>query len=190
MATVACLLADGFDDFEFRGVFRALEAEGYLVEVLGAEEGRMLHGLRGEVQTKVTQHINKVVPGRYHAVFIPGGTSAERLAEDPRFAKFVNHMAELNRPIFAMAEGVRLLLDAGLLRPGCVITAPPPLQERLRETGAEVLHQPIVVDGSRVTARQTTDLPRFCETVLDVLEGLYPTILPPPNRTGADVPRF
>ncbi len=191
MARVACLLAEGFDDFELRESVRALEREGYTVDIIGALEGVVLHGIRGEVNARVTMHINKALPqyALYSAVLIPGGASADELCEDPRFYKLVNHIDALHRPVFAIGEGTRLLRHAGILREGRSITAAPPLQEWLRETGAEVLHQPVVVDGAWVTARQTTDLPDFCDLMVKVLEGRHPT-LSAPNRADAESPQL
>ncbi|HLL52613.1 MAG TPA: DJ-1/PfpI family protein [Myxococcaceae bacterium] len=189
MARVACLLDEGFDDFELREAVKVLAREGHLVDIIGMEEGEVLHGIRGEVEVRVTAHINKVLPQHYSAVLVPGGSSAASLCEDPRFYKFVNHMEALGRSIFAIGEGSKLLRHAGILREGRSLTAAPPLQDWLRETGAEVLHQPVVVDGNWVTARQTTDLPRFCELMVRVLEGNHPE-LPGPNRSREEVPRY
>src|SRR4051812_15903339 len=86
---VACVLAEGFEDSEFKKPYDRLKADGWTVDVIGTEPGKELKGKKGEVTTRSDKGIGDVKPGDYQALFIPGGHSPDQLRADARFVDFV-----------------------------------------------------------------------------------------------------
>ena len=89
MAKIACLLADGFEDVEFRIPYEALTERGLHIDVIGFEAFVQLQGRRGEETVLVDKTIDEVKPEDYDAVLIPGGHSPDVLRADDRFLEFV-----------------------------------------------------------------------------------------------------
>ena len=164
---VACLLADGFEDSEFRVPYDQLTLAGIQVEVVGFEKGRHLEGKARE--TALTDlAIAEAKPGDYAAVLIPGGHSPDKLRADARFVKFIQDFDKLNRPIAAVCHGPQLLLTAGLVR-GRTMTAWRTVQGDLAAAGAVVRDEPLVVDRNFITSRKPEDLDRFTEALIKSL---------------------
>lgn len=72
------------------------------------------------------------------------------------------------RPVSAVCHGPQLLLTAELVR-GRTLTAWKTIQGDLRQAGATVRDEPVVVDGNWSTSRQPGDLDMFSETLLATL---------------------
>ena len=49
---------------------------------------------------------------------------------------------------------------------GRTLTSFPSIRTDLRNAGAEVIDQDVVVDGNLITSRSPEDLPAFCDTVV------------------------
>src|SRR5260221_7203321 len=117
---IACLLADGFEDSEFRVPYDRFREAGHEVTVIGLVKGQTLRGERGKEQIDAELGIEEAQPGEFDALFIPGGYSPDKLRADPRAVAFVR--ASANRPILAVCHGPQLLLTADLVR-GRTLTA-------------------------------------------------------------------
>src|SRR5215469_11035752 len=86
---IACILASGFEDSEFRVPYNRLRQAGYLVEIIGASAGQILEGERKREKATTDFGIDEVEAGDYQGLLIPGGYSPDKLrAEDP-FIDFV-----------------------------------------------------------------------------------------------------
>ena len=163
---IACVLAEGFEDSEFKKPYDAFRDAGHEVVVIGAKKGEKLEGKNGKEKTKVDVGIDEVRAEEYHALFIPDGHSPDMLRADPRFVAFTKAFAD--RPILAICHGPQLLLTAELVK-GRRLTAWKTVQVDLRATGADVVDEEVVVDGNLVTSRQPDDIPAFIERSLAAL---------------------
>ncbi len=105
----------------------------------------------------------------YDAVVIPGGSSPENLRLDPHVLSFVKQMDQSGKPIAAICHGPQILASAGLLK-GKTITSYPPLQDDMRNAGAEFVDKEVVVDGNFVTSRTPKDEPAFIRETLKLLQ--------------------
>jgi protease I len=83
--------------------------------------------------------------------------------------RFTRAFFDQPRPVFAVCHGPQLLMTAGVLA-GRRVTAWKTIQEDLRCTGAEVVDEPVVVDGHLVTSRQPSDLDDFSRESIQMLE--------------------
>jgi protease I len=163
---IACVLAEGFEDSEFKVPYDELKKAGHEVVVIGAEKGQKLEGKNGKVKTKADLGIDEASPEEFDALFIPGGHSPDQLRADDRFIEFTRAFAE--KPIFAICHGPQLLLSADLVK-GRRLTAWKTVQTDLKCTGADVVDEEVVVDGNLVTSRKPEDIPAFVRASLELL---------------------
>jgi len=155
---IACVLANGFEDSEFKKPYDAFRAAGHEVTIIGLKAGEPLQGYRGKEKTKAEKGIDEVRPDQFDALFIPGGQSPDHLRVDDRVVNFVR--AFRDRPIFAVCHGPQLLITAELVR-GRKMTAWKTVQVDLKNAGANVVDEEVVVDRNLVTSRKPEDLDAF-----------------------------
>jgi len=175
---IACLLAGGFEDSEFDVPRQRLEKAGYHVEVIGTKAGEELKGYKGKVTTRVQRAIDDVKPEDYEGLLIPGGHSPDTLRADERFVSFVRAFDQTRRPLAAVCHGPQLLITAGLVK-GRTLTAWQTIQEDLRQIGAQVQDEQVVVDDNWITSRKPADLEAFSDKLIEELRelegrGLWP----------------
>ena len=175
---IACLLATGFEDSEFDIPRQRLEQAGYQVEVIGAKAGEELKGYKGKVTTRVERAIDDARPENYEGLLIPGGHSPDTLRADQRFVGFVRAFDQTKRPLAAVCHGPQLLIAAGLVKDR-TLTAWQTIQDDLRQIGAHVQDEPVVVDDNWITSRKPSDLEAFSDKMLEELRelegrGLWP----------------
>jgi protease I len=175
---IACLLASGFEDSEFDVPRQRLEQAGYQVEVIGAKVGDELKGDKGRVTATVERSIDEAKPEDYEGLLLPGGHSPDTLRADQRFVDFVRAFDQTKRPLAAVCHGPQLLITAGLVK-GRTLTAWQTIQEDLRQIGAQVEDEPVVVDDNWITSRKPGDLDAFSDKVIEELRelegrGLWP----------------
>src|SRR5688500_13987507 len=108
---VAVLAADGAEGRELTEVRRALEDAGATVESVTPDSD----------------------PAAYDAVVLAGGAPAAQRGGDA-VVSFVRRFAELDRPIAAIGEGSRVLIDAGIVR-GRTLTGAPDLRADVEGAG-------------------------------------------------------
>src|SRR4029078_9516250 len=84
---IGCLLADGFEDSEFRLPCDWLSAAGYTVEIVGMKAGKTLRGDKGRETAVVDLGIDDADVDDYEGLLIPGGYSPDRLRADARFVE-------------------------------------------------------------------------------------------------------
>jgi protease I len=163
---IACILADGFEDSEFRKPYDAFRAAGHEVVVIGENRGQKLSGKAGKEKTRAELGIDEARPEDFQALFIPGGHSPDQLRADERFVQFTE--AFRDRPIFAVCHGPQILITAQMVN-GRTMTAWKTVQVDLQNAGAKVVDREVVVDGNLVTSRQPSDLDAFSRESLNLL---------------------
>ena len=163
---IACVLAEGFEDSEFKKPYDAFRDAGHEVVVIGAKKGDKIEGKKGKEKTKADLGIDEAAREEFQALFIPGGHSPDMLRADPRFVEFVKAFED--KPILAICHGPQLLMTADLVE-GRHMTAWKTVQGDLECAGADVVDEEVVVDGNLVTSRQPDDIPAFIERSLEVL---------------------
>ena len=163
---IACVLAQDFEDSEFRVPYDELRKAGHEVVVIGKKKGETLTGDKGRETIQTDLSIDEARPEDFDALFMPGGYSPDKLRADPRFVQLARSFA--NKPILAICHGPQLLITADLVR-GRRMTAWQTVQVDLRNAGADVVDEEVVVDGNLVTSRSPADLPAFVRRSLELL---------------------
>ena len=165
---VGFVVGQGFEDSEFRIPFDRLREAGLAVEIIGTRVGEELKGYRGKETTKADRSIDDVSADEYDALVIPGGQSPDHLRADARFVELVKKFDATGRPLAAVCHGPQLLITARLVK-GRTLTAWKTIQEDLRQIGAHVKDEPVVIDRNWITSRQPSDLEAFSQATLDAL---------------------
>ena len=166
---VGFVVGQGFEDSEFRIPYDRLREAGFKVEIIGPSAGDELKGYKGRETAKADRGIDDVRAGDYTALVIPGGYSPDHLRADKRFVKLVQDFDKTGRPLAAVCHGPQLLITAGLVH-GRTLTAWKTIQEDLRQIGAHVKDDPVVIDRNWITSRQPSDLEAFSAAVLERLD--------------------
>jgi protease I len=167
---VACLLANGFEDNEFRKPYDALREAGHDVVIVGLESGEKLDGYKGiEKGVTVDKSVSEVSPDDFDALLLPGGHSPDRLRAQQPAVDFVRAFFEADKPVAAICHGPQLFLTADTFK-GHRMTAWKTIQGDLRLAGADVVDQEVVVDRNLVTSRQPSDIPAFIRETLQLLQ--------------------
>src|ERR1700757_2431299 len=135
---VACVLADDFEDSEFRGPHDALRKAGHDVTVVGLKAGTELRGKKGKERVTADRGIDQVSAGDFDALLIPGGYSPDHLRADRRMVDFARAFFANERPVFAICHGPQLLMTARVVR-GRRMTAWMTVQDDLSQVGADVV---------------------------------------------------
>lgn len=164
---IACLLAQGFEDSEFRVPYDRFRQAGHDVTVIGVKEGEEVRGDKGRERFEIELGIADADADDYDALFIPGGFSPDRLRADDRVVRFTR--AFNNRPIFAICHGPQLLLTADMVK-GRTMTAWKTVRKDVGLAGASVVDQEVVVDRNLVTSRSPSDLDAFVRESLGQLQ--------------------
>lgn len=168
MARVAFVLADDFEDAEFKVPYdRVLEA-GHEVGVIGKEPGREVKGKKGTEAFTPNLGPDQASAADFDALIVPGGYSPDKLRTDEGVVKFVKGFFGSDKIVAAICHAGSLLVEADVLE-GRTVTSWPSIRTDLVNAGADWVDKEVVVDGNLITSRKPDDLPAFCDAILDKL---------------------
>ena len=165
MAKVAFVLADMFEDSEFRVPYDRIRDAGHEITVVGQEAGKELEGKQGEEKVTSEATADSVSPGDFDALVIPGGYSPDKLRTHEGLVKFVRAFFDADKPVAAICHAGSLLVEADAVR-GRTVTSWPSVQTDLENAGARWVDQEVVEDGNLITSRKPDDLDAFCDAIL------------------------
>jgi protease I len=171
---IAVLMTQGFEDSEAREPLQALASNGFEIDIISPTAGEQLKGMKGEFTVKSHKSIGQVKAADYQGLVIPGGHSPELLRAVEGATQFVKEFGSLNRTIAAVCHGPQLLISAELVR-GKKMTCYKTVAIDLKNAGANYLDAPLVIDGNLITSRQPSDLPQFCQALVEALQKVPAT---------------
>lgn len=166
---VAFLVGDtGIEKSELTSPWQAVEQAGYTPKLLSPQEG--------EVETKdgqkfpVDAAVSSVSVDDFAALVLPGGTvNPDHLRTDEDAVGFVRAMFDAGKPVAAICHAPWVLAEADVLR-GRRATSVRSIRTDVRNAGAEVVDEPVVVDDNLITSRTPNDLDAFNTAILDALK--------------------
>lgn len=171
---VACILADGFEDSEFRVPYDKLKAAGFEITVIGPDKDATLEGKQGKEKVRPDDAIDTVKMGEFDLLLIPGGHSPDHLRADERFVELVRTFDEDGKWIAAVCHGPQLFITARIVK-GRTLTAWSTVQADLEAAGANVQDEPVVIDRNWITSRKPDDLEQFSQAIIErVRPGVRP----------------
>ena len=174
--TVAVLATDGVELVELTEPVKALRDAGAAVEIVSLKAGDFQgfdHLTPGD---KITA--DKAVAGvdasAYSALMLPGGVAnPDQLRADPDAVKFVRAFFDAGKPVAAICHAPWLLIEAGVVE-GRTLTGFESIRTDLRNAGANVVDEEVVVDDGLVTSRKPDDIPAFnAKMIEEFAEGRH-----------------
>lgn len=167
---VAILAADGVERVELEQPRGALHGAGAETELLSIHDGE-IQARQSDLEPAATLKVDKVVSDAsvddYAALLLPGGTvNPDQLRMNGDAVAFVKRFVASGKPIAAICHGPWTLVEADAVS-GRRMTSWPSIRTDLRNAGAEVVDEEVVVDGQLTTSRSPADLPAFCPAIVE-----------------------
>ena len=171
---VAILAADGVERVELEQPRRALDDAGARTEVLSLHEGS-IQARNNDLEAAGTFDVDGLVRAAsvddYDALLLPGGTvNPDKLRTDPDAVGFVRDFVASGKPVASICHGPWTLIEAGAVA-GRRLTSFPSIRTDLRNAGADVVDEEVVIDGALTTSRSPDDLPAFCAAIVREFAG-------------------
>ena len=168
--TVAILVTDGVEQPEFVAPRDAVVEARAAVEVVSLHEGELQavhNGIEPADRFAIDRLVADVAVADYNALVIPGGTvNPDRLRLDSGAVRFVRDFVASGKPIGVICHGPWVLIEADAVR-GRRLTAWPSVRTDLRNAGADVVDEEVVVEEGIVSSRSPDDLHAFCPAIVD-----------------------
>ena len=170
-ARVLIVATDGFEESELFGPKRILEQAGAEVQLASPRPEPIQATIHDDPGRTIRPDMT-VADARadgFDALILPGGVrNPDQLRMDSKAIELIREFARQGKPVAAICHGPWLLVEADLLR-GRKATAWPSIRTDLRNAGAEVLDEPVVVDGNIVTSRKPDDVEEFTQAVIELI---------------------
>ncbi len=167
---IAILAADGVEQVELEQPREAVEQAGAETELLSVHSGE-IQAMNSDINPADTFSVDKVVGDAsvddYAGLMVPGGAvNPDNLRIDPDAVSFVQEFFKTGKPVGVICHGPWILVEADVAR-GRTVTGYPSIRTDLRNAGANVVDQEVVVDQGLVTSRSPDDLPAFCSKIVE-----------------------
>jgi len=169
---VLIVAADGFEQSELFKPREALLDAGATVK-LASIRADPIQGVvnDSEKAEKITPDmtLDEVDAGDYDMLVLPGGVgNPDKLRMQARAPEIVREFLDTGKPVAAICHAPWLLIEAGAVK-GRRVTSWPSVRTDLRNAGADVVDQEVVVDGQLITSRKPDDIPAFNEAIAKAL---------------------
>jgi protease I len=166
---IAILATDGVEQVELERPRRAVQDAGARTELISIHDGE-IQAMNHDIEPADTFGVDRQVSGvsidDYDALILPGGTcNPDRLRMDASAVAFVRDFVNSGKPVGVICHGPWSLVEADVVR-GRRITSWPSVRTDLRNAGAEVVDEEVVIDGNITSSRWPDDLPAFCDAIV------------------------
>ena len=171
---VAILATDGVEQVEYEQPRQAVEQAGAEVTLLSIRTGE-IQSMHADIDKgdrfTVDRLVSEVSPDDFDALILPGGTvNPDGLRANPDAVGFVREFVRSGKPVGSICHGPWTLVEADVVR-GRRLTSFPSLATDLRNAGADVVDQDVVIDKNLITSRSPEDLSAFSEAIVSQLAG-------------------
>ena len=173
---VAILVAHGFEQVELTEPRKALKEAGAEAHIISPVDGKVKgwdHDHWGD-ELDVDVRLSDASPDDYDALVLPGGQmNPDNLRQEDEAVTFARAFFEAGKPVAAICHGPWLLVEADVVR-GRRMTGYNSIHTDLRNAGAEVVDEEVVVDQGLVTSRNPDDIPAFNRKMVEeIAEGRH-----------------
>jgi protease I len=169
---IAFLAADGVEKVELEQPREALHQAGAQTELLSLKTGEIQarnHDLEPAGTVAVDRAVSEASVDEFDGLVLPGGTvNPDKLRLDKTAVTFVRDFVDSGKPVAAICHGPWTLVEASVTA-GRRMTSYPSIRTDLRNAGAHVVDEEVVVDGNLISSRSPRDLPAFCSTLIKQL---------------------
>ncbi len=173
---VAILATNGYERSELNSPKEAMEKEGFQVDIVSLEKGKIKGwsdgNWSGEVGVSYT--LDEVSADDYNALVIPGGViNPDKLRADEKAVHFVRDFFKQKKPVAAICHAPWVLIEADVVK-GRKMTSYGSIKKDLQNAGAIWEDSEVVVDQGLVTSRDPNDLQAFNAKVIEeIKEGKH-----------------
>ena len=171
MAKVLIMASDGFEQSELFVPLEKLKNAGHDVEIAAPEAGEIKAWDKKDWGKSVSasKAISDVDAGSYDALVLPGGViNPDNLRQDQKAIALIRSFAKAGKPVAAICHAPWLLAEAGLAQ-GRRLTSYASIRTDMRNAGAEVVDEQVVVDRGIITSRNPDDLDAFVGAIEEAL---------------------
>ena len=169
---ILIVATDGFEEWELFGPREILQKRGAEVVLASTRLDPIqatIHDDPGKT-IRPDLRVEQASADDFDALILPGGVrNPDALRLHPDVIRLIRDFARQGKPVAAICHGPWLLVEADLLR-GRTATSWPSIRTDLRNAGANVVDEPVVVDGNIVTSRKPDDVEPFTDAVIDLVE--------------------
>ncbi|MBV9914889.1 MAG: type 1 glutamine amidotransferase [Solirubrobacterales bacterium] len=167
---VAILAADGVERVELEKPQEVIHDAGGETILVSIKDGSIV-ARNNDLEEAGTFEVERVVSDAsaddFDALLLPGGTvNPDKLRMSDDAVRFVKDFFDSGKPIAAICHGPWTLVEAGVVS-GRTVTSFPSIRTDLRNAGANVVDEEVVVDQGLVTSRSPDDLPAFCSKLVE-----------------------
>jgi protease I len=167
--TIAILATDGVEQVELERPRQAVQDAGGRTELISIHDGE-IQAMNNDIEPGDTFGVDRrcsdVSIDDYDALVLPGGTcNPDRLRMDSDAVAFVRDFVNSGKPVGVICHGPWSLVEADVVR-GRRITSWPSIRTDLRNAGAEVVDEEVVIDANIISSRWPDDLPAFCDAIV------------------------
>jgi protease I len=172
-ARILIVATDGFEEWELFGPREILRKRGAEVVLASPKPDPIqatVHDDPGKtIRPDLT--VDQANADDFDALILPGGVrNPDHLRTNAKAIQLIKDFAAQGKPVAAICHGPWLLVEADLLR-GRTATSWPSIRTDLRNAGANVVDEAVVVDENIVTSRRPDDVEPFTEAVIDLVEN-------------------
>jgi len=164
---IAIFAEKDFEDLElFYPYLRLIEA-GADVKILGVRKEKISgkHGLTINVDLLISE----ADPNSFDCLIIPGGWAPDRLRRYSDVLDFTRRMFSLNKIVATICHGPQVAISAGILK-GRRLTCVSAIKDDVINAGATYVDVPVIRDGNLISSRVPSDLPQFCQEIINALK--------------------
>lgn len=172
-ARILIMATDGFEQSELFEPRQALIDAGYDVTLasvaLDPIQG-MKHDEKGDTITP-DMVLGDVEPDDYDMLVLPGGVAnPDTLRMEKEAIDIIQAFFDRDATVAAICHAPSLLAEAEVLE-GRKVTSWPSIRTDLRNAGAEVVDQEVVIDGNLITSRNPDDIPAFNKAIVAAVQS-------------------
>lgn len=165
---IAFLIDEGFEDLEFWVTVMRLREEGAQVTIVDPEGRKNYRGKNG-LAAIADVGIERVKPGEFDAVVIPGGWAPDKMRRSGAVKRFVGDMHLAGKIVGMICHAGLVGISAGIVK-GHRATGSLGIQDDLVNAGASWVDAPAFRDGNLVWGRVVADIPDFCRELVAAIE--------------------
>jgi len=173
---IAILATHGFEESELASPKEAMEKEGFKVEIVSLEQGKIKSWDKDNwgKEYNVDKTLDEVSAKDYNALVLPGGViNPDKLRREENALIFVRDFFKQSKPVAAICHASWTLISADVVK-GRTMTSFSSIRKDLENAGALWVDEEVVVDEALVTSRNPDDLPAFNAKVIEeIKEGKH-----------------
>lgn len=173
---IAILATNGFEESELKSPKEAMEKEGFQVDIVSLESGKIKGWSDGNWSNEyeVNYTLDQVTAKDYNALVLPGGViNPDKLRRSEKALDFVREFFKQSKPVAAICHAPWTLISAEVVE-GRKMTSFFSIRKDLENAGANWVDEEVVVDQGFVTSRNPDDLPAFNSKLIEeIKEGKH-----------------